>query len=91
MPPIYPQLKYTNLFDVATSALCTFNYRLNTFYTEGEPPFVKAMGDFLKESFLRSRRPSIVQALTYSSNAKYAEDMEIMNAVCPFNLKLYCR
>ncbi|CAE6373196.1 unnamed protein product [Rhizoctonia solani] len=62
-----------------TIALCTFNYRLNTFYTEGEPPFVKAMGDFLKECFLRSRRPTIVQALSYGSNAKYAADMEIMN------------
>ncbi|KAF8755042.1 cytochrome P450 [Rhizoctonia solani] len=62
-----------------TIALCTFNYRLNTFYTEGEPPFVKAMGDFLKECFLRSRRPTLVQALSYGANAKYAADMEIMN------------
>ncbi|CAE6443082.1 unnamed protein product [Rhizoctonia solani] len=62
-----------------TIALCTFNYRLNTFYTENEPPFVKAMGDFLKESFLRIRRPRILQALLYGSNAKYAADMEIMN------------
>ncbi|KAL5632425.1 hypothetical protein ACGC1H_005399 [Rhizoctonia solani] len=62
-----------------TIALCTFSYRLNTFYTEGEPPFVKAMGDFLKECFLRSRRPTIVQALSYGSNAKYAADMDIMN------------
>ncbi|KAG8730332.1 hypothetical protein FRC11_006965, partial [Ceratobasidium sp. 423] len=56
-----------------------FETMLNTFYTEGEPPFVKAMGDFLKECFLRSRRPTIVQALSYGSNAKYAADMEIMN------------
>ncbi|CEL62380.1 NADPH-ferrihemoprotein reductase [Rhizoctonia solani AG-1 IB] len=62
-----------------TIALCTFNYRLNTFYTEGEPPFVKAMSDFLKECFLRSRRPTIVQALSYGANAKYAADMDIMN------------
>ncbi|KAG8732144.1 hypothetical protein FRC11_000489 [Ceratobasidium sp. 423] len=64
-----------------TIALCTFNYRLNTFYTENEPPFVKAMGDFLKESFLRIRRPRILQALLYGSNAKYAADMEIMNTL----------
>ncbi|GAB1520894.1 hypothetical protein RhiTH_003983 [Rhizoctonia solani] len=62
-----------------TIALCTFNYRLNTFYTEGEPPFVKAMGDFLKECFLRSRRTTVMQALSYGANAKYAADMEIMN------------
>ncbi|KAH7336803.1 cytochrome P450 [Rhizoctonia solani] len=64
-----------------TIALCTFNYRLNTFYTENEPPFVKAMGDFLKESFLRIRRPKILQALLYGSNAKYATDMETMNTL----------
>ncbi|CUA67147.1 NADPH-ferrihemoprotein reductase [Rhizoctonia solani] len=62
-------------------ALCTFNYRLNTFYTENEPPFVKPMGDFLKESFLRIRRPRILQTLLYGSNAKYAADMEIMNTL----------
>ncbi|CAE6508332.1 unnamed protein product [Rhizoctonia solani] len=62
-----------------TIALCTFNYRLNTFYTDSEPPFVKAMGDFLKECFLRSRRPAIVKALTFGSNAKYAADIETMN------------
>ncbi|CEL62387.1 NADPH-ferrihemoprotein reductase [Rhizoctonia solani AG-1 IB] len=62
-----------------TIALCTFNYRLNTFYTEGEPSFVQAMGDFLKECFLRSRRATIVQALSYGANAKYAADMDIMN------------
>ncbi|QRV92606.1 cytochrome P450 family protein [Ceratobasidium sp. AG-Ba] len=62
-----------------TIALCTFNYRLNTFYTLDEPPFVKAMGDFLKESFMRSRRLSVIQSLSYGANAKYAADMEIMN------------
>jgi len=64
-----------------TIALCTFNYRLNTFYTMEEPPFVKAMGDFLKESFMRSRRFSVIQSLSYGANAKYAADMEIMNTL----------
>ncbi|KAG8707689.1 hypothetical protein FRC09_001668 [Ceratobasidium sp. 395] len=62
-----------------TIALCTFNYRLNTFYTMQEPPFVKAMGDFLKECFLRTRRFSVIQSLSYGTNAKYAADMDIMN------------
>ncbi|CAE6437995.1 unnamed protein product [Rhizoctonia solani] len=56
-----------------------FETILNTFYTENEPPFVKAMGDFLKESFLRIRRPWILQALLCGSNAKYSTDQEIMN------------
>ncbi|KAF8755250.1 cytochrome P450 [Rhizoctonia solani] len=36
-------------------------------------------GRLLKECFLRSRRPTLVQALSYGANAKYAADMEIMN------------
>ncbi|KAG8740203.1 hypothetical protein FRC10_004604 [Ceratobasidium sp. 414] len=76
---------FDDMFDVISqlvlNALCTFNYRLNTFYTMQEPPFVKAMGDFLKESFLRTRRFSVIQSLSYNVNAKYAADMEIMNTV----------
>ncbi|KAG9088708.1 hypothetical protein FS749_001951, partial [Ceratobasidium sp. UAMH 11750] len=62
-----------------TIALCTFNYRLNNFYTMQEPPFVRAMGDFLKESSNRVRRLSVIQSLSFSAKAKYAADMEIMN------------
>ena len=66
------------------SALCGFNYRLNNFYTLEDPPFVRAMGDFLIECLMRARRPNIIQAISYSTNAKYEEDIKVMHKVCIF-------
>ncbi|KAF8755039.1 cytochrome P450 [Rhizoctonia solani] len=64
-----------------TIALCTFNYRLNSFYTEGDPPFVKAMMDFLIECNMRTRRPAFVRSLPLKINAKFKADMEAMNKI----------
>ncbi|KAK0212347.1 fatty acid hydroxylase [Desarmillaria ectypa] len=54
---------------------------LNSFYTETQPPFVKSMVDFLKESFVRSKRPHLVQALMHSATAKYENDQQVMREV----------
>ncbi|CAE6533625.1 unnamed protein product [Rhizoctonia solani] len=62
-----------------TIALCTFNYRLNSFYSEGEPPFVKAMMDFLIECNMRTRRPAFMKKLPLKNNAKFKADIEVMN------------
>ncbi|KAK0494970.1 fatty acid hydroxylase [Armillaria luteobubalina] len=64
-----------------TIAYCTMSYRLNSFYTETQPPFVKSMVDFLKESFVRSKRPHLVQALMHSATVKYENDRQIMHAL----------
>ncbi|SJK98069.1 related to bifunctional P-450:NADPH-P450 reductase [Armillaria ostoyae] len=61
-----------------TIAYCSMSYRLNSFYTETQPPFVKSMVDFLKECFIRSRRPHLVQALMHSATAKYESDQQTM-------------
>ncbi|CUA74077.1 NADPH-ferrihemoprotein reductase [Rhizoctonia solani] len=61
-----------------TIALCTFNYRLNSFYTENEPTFAKAMGEFLTESGMRAKKPNILKALSFGANTKYTENMKIM-------------
>ncbi|KAF8755308.1 cytochrome P450 [Rhizoctonia solani] len=54
---IDPTDDFTRLtFD--TIALCAFNYRLNSFYTQGEHPFVKAMSEFLTESGTRTLKPA---------------------------------
>jgi hypothetical protein len=37
------------------------------------------MADFLLECDYRSRRPAVVQWMMRGSNAKYEEDMKIMN------------
>ncbi|KAG8757092.1 hypothetical protein FRC11_004809 [Ceratobasidium sp. 423] len=75
---IDPTVDFTRLaFD--TIALCTFNHRLNSFYTEGEPTFVKAMGEFLTESGMRAMKPSILKALPFGANTKYAENIKLMS------------
>ncbi|KAF8713414.1 cytochrome P450, partial [Rhizoctonia solani] len=77
---IDPTDDFTRLtFD--TIALCAFNYRLNSFYTQGEHPFVKAMSEFLTESGTRTLKPGIVKALSFGANAKYAENMKIMSSL----------
>ncbi|KAJ1303594.1 hypothetical protein OPQ81_011777 [Rhizoctonia solani] len=77
---IDPTDDFTRLaFD--TIALCTFNHRLNSFYTEGEPPFVKAMAEFLTESGMRAMKPSILKSLPFGSNAQYVENMKRMSTV----------
>ncbi|KAI0729796.1 cytochrome P450 [Fomitopsis betulina] len=71
-----PAADFTRLtFD--TIALCSMSYRLNSFYSETDPPFVKAMGDFLVESGLRAFRPTLVTNMM-GYNAKYEQDIQIM-------------
>ncbi|CAE6532707.1 unnamed protein product [Rhizoctonia solani] len=75
---IDPTMDFTRLaFD--TIALCTFNHRLNSFYTESEPTFVKAMGEFLTESGMRAIKPNILKLLPFGANAKYTENIKIMS------------
>jgi cytochrome P450/NADPH-cytochrome P450 reductase len=71
---------YTRLA-LDTLAYCSMSYRLNSFYTETQPPFGQAMTNFLKESFLRSSRPAVITALMTGATAKYAEDMKYMTDI----------
>ncbi|ESK91468.1 cytochrome p450 [Moniliophthora roreri MCA 2997] len=64
-----------------TIALCSMSYRLNSFYTENQPEFARAMVDFLKECFSRTQRPSIVQALMSGTNAKWEADVQFMTDI----------
>ncbi|EJD54186.1 fatty acid hydroxylase [Auricularia subglabra TFB-10046 SS5] len=74
---IDPTDDFTRLaFD--TIAFCSMSHRLNSFYTEGVPPFVQAMGDFLVETDRRGRRPGIVQRFMTATNEKYEADMKMM-------------
>ena len=41
-------------------------------------PFARAMADFLFESGNRAKRPTIVNSLMRSANAKYEEDISVM-------------
>ncbi|KAF9075533.1 fatty acid hydroxylase [Rhodocollybia butyracea] len=64
-----------------TLALCAMSYRLNSFYTENQPPFAAAMTDFLKECFARSARPSFVQALMSGATTKWEADSQFMTDI----------
>ncbi|KAJ7447839.1 fatty acid hydroxylase [Mycena latifolia] len=59
-------------------AYCSMSYRLNSFYTEQQPEFTVAMGDFLKESGLRANRPRVLQAVMRGTTAKYEQDIKKM-------------
>ncbi|KAJ7579303.1 fatty acid hydroxylase [Mycena floridula] len=75
---IDPAEDFTRLaFD--TVAFCSMSYRVNSFYSQRPQPFVSAMGDFLKECFARTKRPSLVQALMPGATNKYAEDQKVMH------------
>ncbi|KAH7322064.1 cytochrome P450 [Rhizoctonia solani] len=77
---IDPTTDFTRLaFD--TIALCTFNHRLNSFYTDTEPIFVKAMGEFLTESGMRAMKPNFLKALPFGANTKYTENIKIMSTL----------
>ncbi|KAG8773052.1 hypothetical protein FRC12_002757 [Ceratobasidium sp. 428] len=77
MHPIEATGDFTRLA-LDTISLCAYNYRLNNFYSLEDPPFVKAMGDFLAEALMRSRKPGFMQAMSFKAKAKFAEDMAIM-------------
>lgn len=61
-----------------TLALCSMNYRMNSFYRDEMHPFVKAMGDFLMQSAIRSRRPPLPSFFYRDVDAKYEKDIEAM-------------
>ncbi|KAL1937786.1 hypothetical protein VTO73DRAFT_12805 [Trametes versicolor] len=74
---IDPASDFTRLTLDAIS-LCAMSFRLNSFYREDLHPFAHAMGDFLIESGKRANRPTIVQSMMSSTNAKYEEDQRIL-------------
>jgi hypothetical protein len=54
---------------------------LNSFYTEHQPEFTIAMGDFLGESGARANRPRVLQAVMRAANAKYEADIKMMRGL----------
>ncbi|KAH8888031.1 cytochrome P450 [Thozetella sp. PMI_491] len=61
-----------------TLALCSMNYRFNSFYHDEMHPFINAMGDFLTECGARAFRPGITSIFYRQANKKYWEDIEIL-------------
>jgi cytochrome P450/NADPH-cytochrome P450 reductase len=64
-----------------TIALCSFNHRFNSLYTDEMNPFVAAMVRRLEESGARARRPALQTRLMVLRNRQYDEDKRVMYAV----------
>jgi cytochrome P450/NADPH-cytochrome P450 reductase len=61
-----------------TLALCTMDFRFNSYYHDDLHPFINAMGDFLTESGSRAMRPSLTSVFYSQANRKYWDDIKIL-------------
>ncbi|KAI5248664.1 cytochrome P450 [Aureobasidium subglaciale] len=61
-----------------TLALCSMDYRFNSFYAEQMHPFVDAMVNVLSESGSRIRRPGFLAALYRKEEYQYWKDVEYL-------------
>lgn len=64
-----------------TIALCSMDYRFNSFYHEDMHPFVGAMGDFLIECGLRPNRLAVQSIFMRAANRKFEADIALMRNV----------
>jgi len=64
-----------------TLALCSMDYRFNSFYTEEMHPFVDAMVNFLHECGQRPRRPGFLSAFYRNQEYTYWKDIDYMRSL----------
>lgn len=65
-----------------TIALCSFNYRFNSFYQKTMHRFVDAMVNVLSESGRRAQRFSIQNKLMLGTVRRYNDDVKSMHDLC---------
>ncbi|KAL7949857.1 cytochrome P450 [Trichoderma barbatum] len=76
--PIAVSDEFTKLA-LDTIALCSMDYRFNSYYKDTMHPFIQAMGDFLGECSRRNRRPGFAPNFLYrAANEKFFNDIAIM-------------
>src|ERR1700729_3100734 len=61
-----------------TIALCSMDFRFNSFYQDSMHPFVDAMLTVLSESGNRVRRPAIVTRFMYNTNANFETSRQVI-------------
>ena len=64
-----------------TLALCAFDFRFNSFYQEGEHPFVMAMVGALQEAQARDRRPPFISNAMMKTRKRFEGDVSYMHEV----------
>lgn len=75
--PIMVTDEFTRL-TLDTLALCSMDYRFNSFYHDEMHPFIEAMGDFLVESGNKTRRPPYMSIFYREADRKYERDIAIL-------------
>ena len=70
-----------------TLALCSMNFRFNSYYHDEMHPFISAMGSFLQESGARTRRAPLPSIFYRQANQKYWDDIEILRSTAEDVLK----
>ncbi len=70
-----------------TIALCSMGYRFNSYYTSEMHPFVESMGEFLVACGRRFARPPIPTWFYRTEDAKYWEDIAVMQKTAEDVLK----
>ncbi|KAI3395136.1 hypothetical protein diail_1751 [Diaporthe ilicicola] len=84
--PIMVTDEFTRL-TLDTLALCSMDYRFNSFYHDGMHPFIEAMGDFLVESGNKTRRPPYTSIFYREADRKYERDIETLRKTADDVLK----
>ncbi|KAH7243014.1 cytochrome P450 [Fusarium solani] len=64
-----------------TIALCSMDFRFNSFYRDTAHPFISSMGDVLTESGKRFQRPSVAKVFYRAITKKYFQDIKMMREV----------
>ena len=64
-----------------TLALCTMDYRFNSFYKNDMHPFVDAMGAYLRESGGRAHRPGMLSPFYRAADRKYWQDIGVLRKI----------
>jgi cytochrome P450/NADPH-cytochrome P450 reductase len=65
-----------------TIALCSFNYRFNSFYQEKMHRFVDSMINVLAESGRRAQRFSLQNTLMIRTSRQYFDDIAYLHSLC---------
>ncbi|KAK3391185.1 putative bifunctional P-450:NADPH-P450 reductase [Podospora didyma] len=84
--PIMVTEDFTRL-TLDTLALCSMNFRFNSYYHDEMHPFITAMGDFLTESGGRSMRPPLATKVMRKTTNKYWNDIKILRETAEAVLK----
>ncbi|KAK3485770.1 putative bifunctional P-450:NADPH-P450 reductase [Neurospora hispaniola] len=70
-----------------TIALCSMDYRFNSYYHDDMHPFIDAMASFLVESGNRSRRPALPAFMYSKVDRKFYDDIRVLRETAEGVLK----